>query len=199
LNDTVNALSAAVEARDPYTSGHMKRVAELSKAISFKIGLSESQSNVIYDAGMLHDLGKIQIPSEILAKPGRLNKAEFELIKYHPKAGYEILKHIEYEWPIANVAHQHHEKLDGSGYPQALKGEAICLEARIIAVADVVESILSYRPYRPALGVVVALGEISTHKGNFYDPMVVDACIVIINEGSFSFDLSKMVVSKTQE
>jgi HD-GYP domain-containing protein (c-di-GMP phosphodiesterase class II) len=136
----------------------------------------------------IHDIGKIQLPSEILSKPLKLTPIEYNLIKTHPEIGYDILKDINFPWPVANIAIQHHERMDGSGYPQGLKGEEICLEARIVAVADVVEAISSDRPYRPALGISAALNEIKTYRGTLYDPDVVDACMTVINEKDFNFE-----------
>lgn len=187
FSETVNALSAVVESRDPYTAGHQRSVAELAMAIARELGLGGKQINAVYTAGVLHDLGKITVPAEILSKPGKLSEAEFALIKQHPAAGYEILRHIEFDWPIADIVLQHHEKMDGSGYPNGLKGEDIRLEARIIAVADVVEAIHSHRPYRPSLGIETALEEISSRQGIAYDPQVARACVKLFGEGRFEF------------
>ena len=160
VEGTIETIALIVEARDPYTSGHQKRVADISVKIAQELGLPEEQIRGIYMAGIIHDVGKIQVPAEILSKPGKLSKLEFDLIKTHPKVGFDLLKGIEFPWPIAQVIYQHHERVDGSGYPRKLKGERILLEAKIIGIADVIEAITSHRPYRAALGMDVALGEI---------------------------------------
>jgi len=188
LEGTVAAVSKSVQARDPYTAGHQKRVTELSIAIAHEMGLDEPQVKGIHMGASIHDIGKIQVPAELLSKPARLNETEYKLIKEHAQIGYDILKDIDFPWPVAEIAHQHHEHMDGSGYPQGLKGDEICLEARIVAVADVVEAINSHRPYRPALGIEVALDEIKKNRGTFYDPEVVDACLKLFSEGRFSFE-----------
>lgn len=188
LTSIIQMVSRAAEARDPYTAGHQLRVSRLAREIAQEMGLDSDRVEGIRLGAQVHDIGKIQIPAEILSKPGRLSVNEFELIKEHCLNGYNILKGIEFPWPIAEIAYQHHERLDGSGYPQGLKGDAICLEARIVAVADVVEAISSHRPYRPSLGNQVALDEIATKRGKYYDPKVVDACLKILTEKKFSFD-----------
>ena len=152
LVGTVNTIAQIVEKRDPYTSGHQKRVAEISVVIANELGLPNDQIEGIYLASLVHDLGKIQVPTEILIKPGKLTDLEFRMIKIHPEVGYALLKSIEFPWPIAEIVYQHHERMDGSGYPRNLAGYGILLEARIIAIADVVEAMSSHRPYRPALG-----------------------------------------------
>ena len=177
LEGTVLAIATMVEMRDPYTAGHQRRVADLATAIAVEMGLPEDQARGIHLAGTIHDLGKIQTPAEILSKPGRLSAAEFSLIKLHPQNGYDILKNIDFPWPIAQMVFQHHERLDGSGYPYGLKGDEILLEARILTVADVMEAMSSHRPYRPGLGLDVALAEIGKGRGSHYDPDVVDACV----------------------
>jgi PAS domain S-box-containing protein/putative nucleotidyltransferase with HDIG domain len=183
----VDALSSAVELRDPYTSGHQRRVAALACAIAEEMGLSAEEIKVIRVAALLHDIGKaLFVPIEILSKPGKLTDLEMALIREHPKAGYEILRKVEFPWPVAEIVYQHHERLDGSGYPRGLKDEEILLEARIIAVADVVEAMSSHRPYRPALGVDEALAEIRKNAGKLYDPKVVEACIRVFAKG-FTF------------
>ena len=187
LEDTVRAIATIVEMRDPYTSGHQVRVADLAEAIAKQMGLPDEQVHTIHLAGMLHDLGKIQIPAEILSKPGKITGIEYSLIKIHPQAGYDILKGINFPWPIAQMVLQHHERLDGSGYPQGLKGEAIMLEARILCVADVVEAMSSHRPYRPGLGIEVALAEITKQRGIYFDPSVVDACLAVFREQHYAF------------
>ncbi|MFO0753787.1 MAG: HD domain-containing phosphohydrolase [Thermodesulfovibrionales bacterium] len=187
LEGTVSALAATVETRDPYTAGHQQRVALLAGAVAKEAGLSPHRVSGVRVAGTLHDLGKIYVPAEILSKPGRLTDVEFNLIRTHPKVGYEILKKIEFEWPVAEVVMQHHERMDGTGYPRGLAGDQILVEARIIAVADVVETIHSHRPYRPAVGIDKALEEIERHRGALYDPDAVDACLRLFREKSFTF------------
>lgn len=177
LEETVRAIATIVEMRDPYTAGHQARVADLAAAIARQMGLPDDRVHGIHLAGVLHDLGKIQVPAEILSKPGRISEIEHSLIKVHPQAGYDILKGIDFPWPIAQMVQQHHERLDGSGYPQGLKGDAILFEARILSVADVVESMSSHRPYRPGWGVDAALEEITQQRGIHFDPQVVDACL----------------------
>jgi len=187
LEGTVHAVAAAVEARDPYTAGHQRRVAHLAGAIAEQMGLDEERINGLHLGAEIHDIGKIHLPAEILSKPTKLSDTEYELIKDHARVGYDILKDIDFPWPIADIAHQHHERMDGTGYPQGLKDEEICMEGRIVAVADVVEAISSHRPYRPALGIDVALEEISEKKGRFYWPDAVDACLKVFADG-FSFE-----------
>jgi PAS domain S-box-containing protein/putative nucleotidyltransferase with HDIG domain len=187
LEDTVHVISSIVELRDPYTSGHQTRVARLAVAIAKQLGLSDEMANAIHLAGIVHDLGKIQVPSEILSKPGKISELEFSFIKTHAQAGYDILKNINFTSPIAQMVLQHHERLDGSGYPQGLTGEAILLEARILCVADVVEAMSSHRPYRAALGTELALEEITKQSGIKYDPQVVDACLTLFRDYKFSF------------
>ena len=187
LEDTVRAIATIVEMRDPYTAGHQVRVADLAAAIARQIGLPDEQVHAIHLAGVVHDLGKIKVPAEILSKPGKITDLEFGLIKVHPQAGYDILKGINFPWPIAQMVLQHHERLDGSGYPQGLKGDATLLEARILAVADVVEAISAHRPYRPGLGIEVALEEITKNRGKFYDLQAVDACLALFREQGYSF------------
>ncbi|MFC1857438.1 HD domain-containing phosphohydrolase [Thermodesulfobacteriota bacterium] len=188
LEQTVNALTITVEMRDPYTSGHQRRVTQICCAVAEEMGLSEYQMDGIRIAGLLHDIGKISVPSEILSKPGRLTRAEFTLLKDHPQVGYEILKGIEFPWPVAQIMLQHHERIDGSGYPSGLSGEAILLEAKILCVADVVEAMSSHRPYRPALGIDVAMEEISKNKGIIYEPEVADACSVVFRQKEFTLE-----------
>lgn len=185
---TVMAVAKAVEARDLYIAGHQRRVAKLACAIAYEIGLHKERIEGIYLGATIHDIGKIHLPAEILGKPALLEDKEFDLIKGHPEVGYKILKDIEFPWPIAEIAHQHHEHLDGSGYPQGLVGDAIILEARIVAVADVMEAMSSHRPYRPGLGIDAALAELEKHKGQYYDPKIVDACKHLIEEKKFSFE-----------
>jgi PAS domain S-box-containing protein len=190
LEATIEAIAATVETRDPYTAGHQRRVSNLARALGKEMGLSETVQEGLHFGALVHDLGKIQVPAEILSKPTKLTKLEFELIKTHPQAGYDILKGIDFPWPVAEMVHQHHERLDGSGYPQGLKGDAIALEARILAVADVVEAMASHRPYRAGLGLEAALREIETKRGVWFDPAPVDACLRLFRENRFSFDKS---------
>jgi putative nucleotidyltransferase with HDIG domain len=185
LEDSIQAISTTLEMRDPYTAGHEKRVAKLAMAIARVMGLDEERIHGLYMAGIVHDLGKIRVPAEILCKPGRLNDIEYSLIRMHPQAGFDILKDIKFSWPIAQIVLQHHERLDGSGYPQGLEGDHILLEARIMAVADVVEAMGSHRPYRAALGIGRALGEIESGRGTIYDGTVVDACLTLFRERAY--------------
>ncbi|HEY6094792.1 MAG TPA: HD domain-containing phosphohydrolase [Gallionellaceae bacterium] len=187
LEDTVQSIAAMVDMRDPYTAGHQRRVADLAAAIATEMGLPADRVHGIHLAGIIHDLGKIQIPAEILSKPRKLNEVEYSLIKLHPQSGYDILKNIDFPWPIAQMVLQHHEKLDGSGYPQGLKGDQILLEASIIAVADVVEAMSSHRPYRAGLGLDAALEEIGKGRGVHYPAEVVDACVRLFREKGFGF------------
>jgi PAS domain S-box-containing protein len=187
LEQSIQTIASTVEARDPYTAGHQRRVGELATAIALEMGLPEEQVKGIHLAAIIHDLGKINIPSEILSKPGKLTNIEYMLIKTHPQAGCDILKHVEFPWPIADIILQHHERMDGSGYPQGLKDGQILLESRIMAVADVVEAMSSHRPYRPALGVMAALSEIDHGRGGAYDTAVVDACLRLFVEKGFTF------------
>jgi PAS domain S-box-containing protein len=184
---TIQAMAQTVEVRDPYTAGHQKRVADLARAIANRMGLSSDQVDGIRMAGAIHDIGKISVPAEILSKPGLLTPLEFSLIKTHSQIGYDILKDIEFPWDIATMVLQHHERLDGSGYPQGITGERILVEAKILTVADVVEAMASHRPYRPSLGMDKALQEIAEKKGRFYDPDVVHACIQLFTENKFTF------------
>jgi len=187
LLDSVALLAAVVEMRDPYTAGHQRHVAEISVAIGNALQLSETQIEGLRLAGMVHDVGKIKVPAEILSKPGALSEIEFSLIKAHVQNGYDLLKTVDYPWPIAQIVFQHHERINGSGYPQALVGDQILLEAKIIAVADIVESMMSHRPYRPALGIDAALKQIEKDKGILFDTEVVNACVKLFREQGFSF------------
>lgn len=182
---TVEAVSAMVELRDPYTSGHERRVGELAAAIGAELNLPEESVTGLRMTGYVHDIGKISVPAEILSKPGRLTDIEFEIIKTHARSGYDILKGVEFPWPLPQTILQHHERLDGSGYPQHLKGDEIILEARILAVADVVESMASHRPYRPALGIDKALEEIERNSGKFYNPLIAEACLRLFRERDY--------------
>lgn len=185
MKATIGALSGAVEARDAYTAGHQLRVANLAAAIAGEMGLSTDRIEAILIAGQLHDIGKISVPAEFLSKPSRLTKGEFEVVKGHVEAGYEILKDIQFPWPIADMVRQHHERLDGSGYPLGLKGDAILPEAKILAVADVVEAMGTHRPYRPSRGIEAALAEIVAGKGRLFDAAVVEACLRLFHEKGF--------------
>jgi HD-GYP domain-containing protein (c-di-GMP phosphodiesterase class II) len=180
MDGIIQAMSMTVEVRDPYTAGHQRRATELAMAIAREMGLSEHRIKGIQMAGLIHDMGKICVPAEILSRPGKLSDAEFQLIKNHPQIAYEILKEIDFPWPVDKIVLQHHERIDGSGYPQGLRGEETLLEAKILSVADVVETVASHRPYRPGLGIEKALEEISHHRGVLYDPDVVDACLKLL-------------------
>jgi PAS domain S-box-containing protein len=183
MNKIIQAMALIVEMKDPYTAGHERRVAKLSAAIAESMGLTPEQIDVIQIAAMIHDIGKINVPAEILSKPGQLNGLEYSLVQTHPQAAYDILKTVDLPWPIAEIVLQHHEKIDGSGYPAGLSGDAILLEAKIIAVADLVEAMTSHRPYRPSTGIDKALKEIMKYKGILYDPQVVDACLKVLEQG----------------
>lgn len=182
----VRAMAVTMEMKDLYTSGHQQRVSELSCALAAELGLDEDRIEGLRVAGLLHDLGKIAVASEILSKPGKISEYELAIIKGHPRIGYDILKAIEFPWPVAEVVLQHHERLDGSGYPEGLHGKEILLEAKILGVADVVEAMSSHRPYRPAKGINPALEEITRNKGLIYDTAVVEACIRLFSKG-FTF------------
>jgi len=188
MESTIQVISSTVEMRDPYTAGHQQRVSTLACAIATEMGLPEDKIDGLRMAGTIHDLGKIAVPAQFLSKPGEITEIEFSIIKSHPQVGNDILRDIEFPWPIAEIVYQHHERMDGSGYPQGLSDENILLEARILAVADVVEAMASHRPYRPALGIDVALEEISKNKAVLYDPEVVDACLKVFTEKSFTFE-----------
>jgi PAS domain S-box-containing protein len=188
MDSTIEAIAMTVEMRDPYTAGHQRRVTQLACAIANDLHYTEDQVRGLRLASLIHDIGKIRIPTEILTNPDELSEAEFALMKMHPQTGYEILKTIESPWPIARIVHQHHERLNGSGYPLGLSGAEIIPEARILAVADVVEAIASHRPYRPALGIDKALEEIIQKKGILYDPEIVDACVSLFNDKEFHFE-----------
>jgi putative nucleotidyltransferase with HDIG domain len=187
MHGTIKAMALTVETRDPYTSGHQQRVADLVRAIAREIGLPAERIEGAYMGAGIHDIGKISLPAEILSKPGQLSEIEVRLIQEHPKVGYEILRGIDFPWPIAEIVLQHHERLDGSGYPRNLAGNDILLEARIVGVADVVETMSSHRPYRPSIGLDKAIEEITTQRGRLYDPDVVDACLKVVNEKEFEF------------
>lgn len=188
MNGIIQAMAVTVETRDPYTAGHQRRVADLAQAIAQEMELPKDQVDGIRMAGIVHDLGKIGVPAEILSKPSKLNDIEFALIQTHPQVSYDILKDIDFPWPVAQTVLQHHERINGSGYPRGLKGEEMLLEARILAVADVVEAIASHRPYRPAHGIEAALEEIERNQGVLYDRVAVQACLKLFREGRFFFD-----------
>lgn len=187
LESTISAIASTIERRDPYTAGHQKRVAQLSSAIGQELGLPDSRIHGLQLAASVHDLGIINIPAEILSKPGKLTELEFQLVMLHPETGFEILKDIDFPWPIAESVFQHHERMDGSGYPRKLRGEQILLEARIIGLSDVVEAMFSHRPYRPALGIDAALGEIQKGSGTQYERQIVDVCLKLFRENGFMF------------
>ena len=185
VGTTVQVMVSAVEMRDPYTAGHQLRVANLACDIAAEMGLAQDKIEGIRMAGSIHDIGRLSIPAEILTKPSKLTNTEFALIKDHSLNGYEMLKNVESPWPLAQIVYQHHERMNGSGYPRNLKGDEILMEARIMAVADVVEAMASYRPYRPALGIDVALEEIEKNKGTFYDNTVADTCLRLFREKGY--------------
>jgi putative nucleotidyltransferase with HDIG domain len=195
MDGTIRAMALAVEMRDPYTSGHQHRVAELAQAIAEEIGLPADDIEGVYMAASIHDIGKISLPAEILSKPGKLTEIERKMIQAHSKVGYDILKGIGFSWPIAQIVLQHHERMDGSGYPHGLGGKEILIEARIVGVVDVVETMASHRPYRPAMGLDKALGEVSSNKGRLYDEKVVNACLLLFNEKGFEFPEPQHVLS----
>jgi len=185
VGTTIQVLVSALESRDPYTTGHQSRSADLARAIATEMRLDQDKIDGIYMAGIVHDIGKIAIPAEILIKPTKLTNIEFSLIKQHSQSGYEMLKNVESSWPLAEIVHQHHERMDGSGYPRNLKGDEILMEARILSVADVVEAMASYRPYRAALGIEAAIAEIEKNKGILYDDAVADVCLKLFRERGY--------------
>ena len=182
---TVDAVSVMMDMRDPYTSGHERRVGELAAAIGAEMGLDADLQRGLRVAGAVHDIGKIAVPVQILGKPGRISAIELEMVKTHAQEGYEVLKGIDFPWPVAEVALQHHERMDGSGYPQGLKGEEILLEARVMAVADVIEATASHRPYRPGIGIDQALAELAQGRGRLFDSNAVDACLRLFRERGY--------------
>jgi PAS domain S-box-containing protein/putative nucleotidyltransferase with HDIG domain len=188
MEGTVRAIAYTVETRDPYTAGHQRRVTKLACTIGEEMGLSRDQIEGLRMSGELHDIGKIHVPAEILSKPGQISEAEYTIIKTHSQVGHDILKTIEFPWPVAKIVLQHHERMNGSGYPGGLKGKDILLEAKILAVADVIEAMATHRPYRPALSIEDALGEISKNRGTLYDPNVVDICLKVFKEKKFQFE-----------
>lgn len=187
MGATIQAITLTVEMRDPYTAGHQRRVSDLARAIADRLDFSTEKIDAIRMAASIHDLGKISIPSEILSKPGKLNETEYTLVKTHPQVGNNILKQIEFPWPIAQIILQHHERINGSGYPQKLKDRQIMIEARILGVADVVEAMVSHRPYRTAIGLDKALEEIRRNRGSLYDPEIVDICLSLFYNHGYEF------------
>jgi len=190
LHGTIHAMAATVESRDPYTAGHQQRVAELARRIAEELNLPGEDILATYYAGVVHDLGKIGVPAEILCSPAPLSQPQKDLIRLHPNTAYEILRTVPFPWPLAEIVRQHHERMDGSGYPQGLTGAAILIEARILAIADVVEAMASHRPYRPALGIAAALQEITEHSGTLYDADAVAACLHLFHDKGFAFPTS---------
>jgi len=190
MEGAVQAICRTVETKDPYVAAHQKRVSQFSCTIAKEMGLTTWQIDGIRVAGLLHDIGKVTVPTEILTKPGKLSKIEMSMIKDHPRVAFDILKNVEFDWPIARMVVQHHERMDGSGYPDGIKGEDILLEARILAVADVVEAMCTHRPYRAALGVDEALAELERGDGTLYDSEVVRACKKVLNERGFKVELT---------
>jgi putative nucleotidyltransferase with HDIG domain len=188
LNGTVEAMASLCEKIDPYTAGHQRRVARLACAIAKEMGLSDEQVYGIRVIGVVHDIGKMALPDEILSKPGVLNAEELSIVQTHPQVAYDVLKNLKFPWPVAQTVLQHHERLDGSGYPNGVSGESIILEARILCVADVVESMVSHRPYRSAPGLEKAMEEIELNSGVLYDPMVADACSKLSSNGGIKLD-----------
>jgi PAS domain S-box-containing protein len=187
MNTTIQVLVSALEKRDPYTGGHQSRTADLVQAIAREMGLPDDKIEGIRIAGSIHDIGKLSIPTEILSKPAKLTNIEFSIVKEHSLSGYEMLREVESPWPLAEIVYQHHERLNGIGYPRNLKGNEILLEARILAVGDVVESMASHRPYRSALGIKKALEEIEKNKGNLYDEVVVNTCQRLFRDKEYQF------------
>ena len=188
LDGTVNALASVVEKRDPYTAGHQRRVSLLCCAIAGELGLPDEQIEGIRIASLLHDIGKLHVPAEILNKPGQLSEVEMKIVKTHPQVGYEILAEVEFSWPVSKIVLQHHERVKGYGYPHGLTGDDICLEGKILGVADVVEAMVSHRPYRPARSIDEALEEITQNAGTLYDPEVASICVKLFREKKFQFE-----------
>jgi putative nucleotidyltransferase with HDIG domain len=180
-------MALTIEIRDPYTAGHQRRVSKLSCAIARELGMPEQQIEGLRVAGDIHDIGKIYVPAEILSKPGQITAIEYGIIKTHPQVGFDILKTIKFPWPVAQIVLQHHERLDGSGYPLGLVGDQILKESRILTVSDIVEAMSSHRPYRPARGIDEALEEVIKNRDRFYDSDVVDVCVKLFRENQFRF------------
>lgn len=189
LRATIEAMAKTMEWRDPYTAGHQKRVAMIATAIARKLHWSEEATQALYMAAMVHDIGKVAVPAEILTKPTHLNDLEMKMVQEHAETGFQILKDIPFPWPIAEMVHQHHERLDGSGYPKGLKGDQICLEARVLAVADTIEAMSTHRPYRPAKGLNVAMEEIKAEAGLKLDAEIVRAAHSLLEEGAVLKDI----------
>jgi PAS domain S-box-containing protein/putative nucleotidyltransferase with HDIG domain len=187
MGTLIEVVSKIIETRDPYTAGHQRRVSDLARAIAREMGMPRDRIDIIRIAALIHDIGKISVPAEILSKPGALSAFEFEILKGHSRSGYEILKDINFTGPVADIVLQHHERYDGSGYPLGLKGDDILLEAKIIGIADVIEAICSHRPYRPALGIDRALEEISKKSGKLYDPKIVPYCVALFERKGYQF------------
>lgn len=187
MEDAIQAIATTIEKRDPYTAGHQRRVSDLAARLAMALGMPEEQVHGIRLTAAIHDIGKIHVPAEILSFPGPLPEIEFALIRTHPEVGYQILKNVDFPWPVAEMVYQHHEHLDGTGYPRGLRGDEIMIGARIITVADVVEAIALYRPYRPGLGVDTALDEITRNRGTRYDPQVVDVCLELFRDRGYNF------------
>jgi len=188
MEHAIQAMTIVVEMRDPHTAGHQQRATQLACAIAKEMGLSKERIGGLRLAGLIHDIGKVRVPAEILMNPDGLSEPEFMMIKAHPRLGYEILRTIDFPWPVAQIVLQHHERMDGSGYPSGLSGEDIIMEARILAVSDVVDAMASHRPYRAALGIDKALEEISQNKGVLYDSKAVDACLTLFRNKKFKFE-----------
>jgi len=188
IEGTANIIMKVVETRDPYSIGHQQRVSKLATTIAQEMKLSQDKIEGTRIASLVHDIGKVNLPTEIVSKPNKLIDVEFNLIKNYPKIGYDILKKVDFPWPIAEIVLQHQEKIDGSGYPRGLKSDEICIEAKILGVANVVEAMSSYKSYRPALSIDEALAEIAENKNILFDPKVVDACLKLFNEKGFCFD-----------
>lgn len=188
IEGTANIITKVVETRDPYSIGHQQRVSKLATAIAREMKLPKDKIEGIRIASLVHDIGKVNLPTEIVSKPSKLVEVEFNLIKNYPKVGYDILRNVDFPWPIAEIVLQHQEKIDGSGYPRGLKGDEICIEAKILGVANVVEAMTSYRSYRPAISINESLAEISKNKNILFDPEVVDACIKLFKEKDFKFE-----------
>ncbi len=187
IEGTANIITKVVETRDPYSTGHQQKVSKLATVIAREMKLSQDKIEGIKIASLVHDIGKVNLPTEIISKPGKLIEVEFNLIKNYPKVGYDILKKVDFPWSIAEIVLQHQEKIDGSGYPRGLKGDEICIEAKILGVANVVEAMSSYKSYRPALNIDEALAEIAENKNILFDPEVVDTCIKLFKEKDFKF------------
>ncbi len=188
IEGTVNIITKVVETRDPYSTGHQQRVSKLATVIAQEMKLPQDKIEGTKIASLVHDIGKVNLPTEIISKPSKLVEVEFNLIKNYPKVGYDILRKVDFPWPIAEIVLQHQEKIDGSGYPRGLKGDEICIEAKILGVANVVEAMSSYKSYRPALSIEEALAEISNNKNVLFDPEVVDVCLKLFKEKSFKFE-----------